>query len=52
MMKNGDYSISVYIDNVSLDALTNESLTGDLFGVGILDRIYIKVVGSMYDDIR
>ena len=52
MMKNGDYSIRVYIDNVSLNALTNGSLTGDLIGVGILDRIYIKVVGSMYDDIR
>ena len=52
MMKNGDYSIRVHIDDVKLKALTNGSLAGDLIGVGVLDRIYIKVVGSMYDDIR
>ena len=55
-MKNGDYKIRVYIDNVYMkeimDDVTNGRLGSWELGELTLDEMEIKVVGSMYDDIR
>ena len=55
-MKNGDYKISVYIANVFMneikDDVTNGHLGGNTLSWVELDAMEIKVVGSMYDDIR
>ena len=50
-MRNGDYRVRVYIDMVDLDPLTYGHLT-TLAGIGSLDQISIKVIGSMFEDAR
>ena len=56
-MKNGDYSVRAYFADVRLNSLSSLSYSGylaseTLYGVKELDRIDIKVVGSIYDDVR
>ena len=57
-MKNGDYKITVYIANVFMDeneikdSVTNGRLGGETLRWVELDAMELKVVGSMYDDIR
>ena len=55
-MKNSDYKISVYISNVFMselkDSVTNGRLSSETLRGVELDTIELKVVGSMYDDIR
>jgi hypothetical protein len=55
-MKNGDYKISVYIANVIMDEIKDSVTNGRLDGEPLrwieLDAMELKVVGSMYDDIR
>ena len=56
-MKNGDYKINVYISNVLMselkESVTNGRLDSETTLRGVeLDAIELKVVGSMYDDIR
>ena len=58
-MRNGDYFVNAYFANVKLNSDSLSSLdyssylTGQtLNGIRELDKINIKVVGSMYDDVR
>jgi hypothetical protein len=48
-MKNGEFYIRAYTDNVNLDTLTGKRLE-PLRGVIELDSIKVSVIGSMYDD--
>ena len=56
-MKNGNYTVRAYFTDVRLNTIGslgyNSAILGmTLSGVAALDRIDIKVVGSMYDDVR
>lgn len=54
-MKDGNYSVYAYIDNINLNALSSEqlrNLNGTLNGIEVLDKIDINVVGSIYEDQR
>ena len=56
-MKNGNYYVNAYVGDIPLDSLPslsyNEAFQAmTLYGVRQLDRIDIRVVGSMFDDIK
>ena len=50
-LKNGEYYVRAYMDNVDLSKITEKRLD-TLNGVDVLDNIRVNVVGSMYDDVH